>query len=197
LAARPMTRTRFLDQPKRTMAKSQKPPTPSSSARSAARNGITCPYEARARGRPVAVAQGNSACSAICDRRCAYPALADASSLKTRGRVEGLDIMIVARNSPAGVYSGEPKDHHRSRANGQKRAIDLPRVYDTYEIRGASPASPSDLGAQAPQQGDLDGEAHVMKIRACSGTRWSPRCTRGANTRMSRWSISSPIFRRA
>jgi 3-isopropylmalate dehydrogenase len=60
----------------------------------------------------------------------AYPALADASSLK-RELVEGLDLLIV-RELTGGVYFGEPKEI-RDLANGQKRAIDT-QVYDTYEI---------------------------------------------------------------
>src|SRR3954469_23296647 len=60
----------------------------------------------------------------------AYPALADASSLK-RELVEGLDIMIV-RELTGGVYFGEPKTI-TDLGNNQKRAIDT-QVYDTYEI---------------------------------------------------------------
>ena len=60
----------------------------------------------------------------------AYPALADASSLK-RELVEGLDIMIL-RELTGGVYFGEPKTI-TDLGNGQKRAIDT-QVYDTYEI---------------------------------------------------------------
>jgi 3-isopropylmalate dehydrogenase len=60
----------------------------------------------------------------------AYPALADASSLK-REVIEGLDILIV-RELTGGVYFGEPKTI-TDLGNGQKRAIDT-QVYYTYEI---------------------------------------------------------------
>ncbi|MDK1387408.1 3-isopropylmalate dehydrogenase [Sinorhizobium sp. 8-89] len=59
-----------------------------------------------------------------------YPALANASSLKTE-LVEGLDILIV-RELTGGVYFGEPKEII-DLGNGQKRGIDT-QVYDTYEI---------------------------------------------------------------
>ena len=48
-----------------------------------------------------------------------YPALADASSLKSE-LVEGLDILIV-RELTGGVYFGEPKDDHRSRQRAEAR----------------------------------------------------------------------------
>src|ERR1700729_3924189 len=60
----------------------------------------------------------------------AYPALAEASSLK-REAVEGLDIIIL-RELTGGVYFGEPKTI-TDLGNGQKRAVDT-QVYDTYEI---------------------------------------------------------------
>ncbi|WP_068086679.1 3-isopropylmalate dehydrogenase [Polycladidibacter stylochi] len=59
-----------------------------------------------------------------------YPALADASSLKS-DVIEGLDILIV-RELTGGVYFGEPKEI-TDLENGQKRAVDT-QVYDTYEI---------------------------------------------------------------
>ena len=89
-----------------------------------------------------------------------YPALADASSLK-RELVEGLDIMIV-RELTGGVYFGEPKTI-TDLGNGQKRAIDT-QVYDTYEIERIA-ARRLRAGAQAPQQGDLDGEAQRHEVR--------------------------------
>ena len=95
-----------------------------------------------------------------------YPALADASSLK-REVVEGLDIMIV-RELTGGVYFGEPKTI-TDLGNGQKRAVDT-QVYDTYEIERIAPRRLRS-GAQAPQQGDLDGKAQRHEDRACSGTR--------------------------
>jgi 3-isopropylmalate dehydrogenase len=59
-----------------------------------------------------------------------YPALADASSLKTE-LVDGLDIMIV-RELTGGVYFGEPKEIV-TLENGEKRAVDT-QVYTTHEI---------------------------------------------------------------
>ena len=85
-----------------------------------------------------------------------YPALAEASSLKPEV-VEGLDIMIV-RELTGGVYFGEPKTI-TDLGNGQKRAIDT-QVYDTYEIERIGPGGVRPR-PQAPQQGDLDGEAHT------------------------------------
>src|SRR6202042_2332132 len=64
----------------------------------------------------------------------AYPALAEASSLK-REAVEGLDIIIL-RELTGGVYFGEPKTI-TDLGNGQKRAVDT-QVYDTYEIERIS-----------------------------------------------------------
>ncbi|MHC5655507.1 3-isopropylmalate dehydrogenase [Stappia sp.] len=59
-----------------------------------------------------------------------YPALADASSLKS-DVVEGLDILIL-RELTGGVYFGEPKEII-DLGNGQKRGIDT-QIYETYEI---------------------------------------------------------------
>ncbi len=98
-----------------------------------------------------------------------YPALADASSLK-RELVEGLDIIIL-RELTGGVYFGEPKTI-TDLGNGQKRAIDT-QVYDTYEIERIAPRRLR-AGAQAPQQGDVDGKAQRHEDRACCGTRSSP-----------------------
>ena len=88
-----------------------------------------------------------------------YPALAGRLSLK-REVVDGLDIIIL-RELTGGVYFGEPKTI-TDLGNGQKRAVDT-QVYDTYEIERIS-RSPSS-SAQAPQQGDLDGEAQRHEDR--------------------------------
>ena len=69
--------------------------------------------------------------------------------------VDGLDIIIV-RELTGGVYFGEPKTI-TDLGNGQKRAVDT-QVYDTYEIERIAPRRLR-ARAQAPQQGDLDGEA--------------------------------------
>ena len=100
-----------------------------------------------------------SACYANLRPAVCYPALADASSLK-REVVEGLDIMIV-RELTGGVYFGEPKTI-TDLGNGQKRAIDT-QVYDTYEIERIAPRRLRS-GAQAAQQGDLDGKAQRDEV---------------------------------
>ena len=88
-----------------------------------------------------------------------YPALADSSSLK-REVVEGLDIIIL-RELTGGVYFGEPKTI-TDLGNGQKRAIDT-QVYDTYEIERIG-ARGLRAGAQAAQQGHLDGKAQRHEV---------------------------------
>lgn len=59
-----------------------------------------------------------------------FPALADASSLKT-DIVSGLDIMIV-RELTGGIYFGEPR-YTEDLLDGQKRAVDT-QVYTSSEI---------------------------------------------------------------
>ena len=83
-----------------------------------------------------------------------YPALADASSLK-RELVEGLDIMIL-RELTGGVYFGEPKTI-TDLGNGQKRARRYPGLRHLRDR--AHRARRLRAGAQAAQQGHLDGEA--------------------------------------
>ena len=105
------------------------PPTPSSSARSAGRNGTRCPTSSAPRRRCCGLSKELGVFANLRPAIC-YPALADASSLK-RELVEGLDILIL-RELTGGVYFGEPKEI-RDLGNGQKRAIDT-QVYDTFEI---------------------------------------------------------------
>ena len=86
--------------------------------------------------------------------------------------VDGLDIMIV-RELTGGVYFGEPKTI-TDLGNGQKRAIDT-QVYDTYEIERIAPRRLR-AGAQAPQQGHLDGEAQRHEDRRALERGGRPRC---------------------
>ena len=105
-----------------------------------------------------------------------YPALAESSSLK-REVVDGLDIIIL-RELTGGVYFGEPKTI-TDLGNGQKRAIDT-QVYDTYEIERISPRRLR-AGAQAPQQGDLDGEAQRDEDRRALERGGRPGCMRASS----------------
>jgi len=89
-----------------------------------------------------------------------YPALADASSLK-REAVEGLDIMIV-RELTGGVYFGEPKTI-TDLGNGQKTRHRYPGLRHLRD-RAHRPRRLR-FGAQAPQQGDLDGKAQRHEVR--------------------------------
>ena len=116
-----------------------------------------------------------------------YPALADASSLK-RELVEGLDIMIL-RELTGGVYFGEPKTI-TDLGNGQKRAIDT-QVYDTYEIERIAPRRLR-AGAQAPQQGHVDGKAQRHEDRRAL-ERGGDAGARSASSRTCSSSISSPM----
>jgi len=93
-----------------------------------------------------------------------YPALADASSLKSE-LVEGLDIMIL-RELTGGVYFGEPKTI-TDLGNGQKRAVDT-QVYDTYEIE-RSRASPFELARKAGRNKVTSMDKRNVMRPACCG----------------------------
>ena len=157
-------------------------PTPCCSAPSAARSWDKLPFHHQARAGPAAAAQGAWACSPTCARRCASPALADASSLK-RELVEGLDIMIL-RELTGGVYFGEPRGIE-TLPDGSKRGVDT-QVYTTPRDRADRPRRLR-ARAQAPQQGHLgrEGQRHAHR-RALARDR-ARRCT----SRVSRTSSSA------
>ncbi len=142
-AAPPMTRTRSSITEERHGAGAGRRRR-AASAPSAGRNGTACPTTCAPRRACCACAR-ISACSPICVRRSAIPALADASSLK-REIVEGLDIMIV-RELTGGVYFGEPKEIVDAGATA--RSAPSTRRSTRPTRSSASAASPSSWRASA------------------------------------------------
>ena len=112
----------------RRRSRSRRPPTPCCSAPSAGREVRHAAARAAARAGHPRHPQGARRCSRTCARRCCYPELAAASTLKP-DVVAGLDIMII-RELTGDIYFGEPRGRAAPTATGEREGFDTMRYAD-------------------------------------------------------------------